>query len=368
MWDGVRIWQEALTELESEMRPQSFDTWLRHTSCLECDGSLLTIGVPNVFTGEYLDKKIPHLIEKAFQNLGWGDIRIRYRVAPTAGEEVDAKGTSEKTGFGSEPPQAKTSAVPSWQRDKALSDDLLGPSLHLQPRWTFDTFVPTSGNRLALEACRHLADGSDAPFNPLLIWGGTGLGKTHLLHAIAHEALRRYSSDAILSGEQFMTGMINAIQKGRHEAFRQCLRGASVLLLDDMHILAGKESTQEEFLYTFDAIHEADRRIVLTSVCHPEKISGLKERLRSRFSGGLITELKPLGFSERIAILQAKAEQYELPIPQDVIEYLAEHIQSDVRRLEGALRYATTLSQMQDAPVTVEFAAKAVKAMTGSAG
>jgi chromosomal replication initiator protein len=353
--DGVRIWTRALAELQSTMAQPSYTTWLRDTHCLDFDGAVLTIGVPDPFHQEYLEKKVPALIGTALQSVGCDDIQVRYAVAsPAAGSD---DGMRSARGGRTARAAAAERPVRRWTHEPAAAVPATkGTSFN--PRYVFETFVAGNGNRLAHAACRSVADNPASDCNPLFIWGSVGLGKTHLLHAIGNEALRRRPGSRVLltSSEHFMNDMIGAIRRSRTEEFRDYYRGVDILLIDDIHFIAGKESTQEEFFHTFNTLHDTQKQIVMTSDRHPKAMTTLEDRLRSRFEWGLIADVQPPDLDNRIAILRAKAQSQPVPVPRDVIAYVAKRIDTNVRELEGALKRLIMTASVQNKAVTVELA------------
>lgn len=229
----------------------------------------------------------------------------------------------------------------------------------LNPRYVFDRFIVGKSNQLAHAACRAVAERPAGAYNPLFLYGGVGLGKTHLLHAIGHDAMRRIPGIKVLyvSSEKFTNDMVNAIRDGRNEHFRNIYRSADILLIDDIQFIAGKEGTQEEFFHTFNALHGANKQIVLTSDRPPKAILTLEERLRSRFEWGLIADIQPPDLETRIAILRAKAETLAVQVPGEVIDFIARKVQSNIRELEGALNRVIAYAQLNNASLTVDFAA-----------
>ena len=229
----------------------------------------------------------------------------------------------------------------------------------LNPRYTFDRFIVGKSNQLAHAACRAVAERPAQAYNPLFLYGGVGLGKTHLLHAIGHDAVRRIPGIKVLyvSSEKFTNDLINAIRDQRNENFRAIYRSADILLIDDIQFIAGKESTQEEFFHTFNALHGANKQIVISSDRPPKAILTLEERLRSRFEWGLIADIQPPDLETRIAILRAKAETIDTRVPYDVIEFIARKVQSNIRELEGALNRIIAYAQLNNAGLNVDLAA-----------
>jgi chromosomal replication initiator protein len=362
---GALIWQRALAELQSIMTSQNYGTWLQNTRCVDYEGSVMTVGVPNTFNKEYLEKKIHHLIDKAMQGLGYGHLKLQYAVVAGDNQEPGAKAKSTRhgsTGAAQSGPAAATA-----QQTQSATPFFAGQNSQLNPRYVFETFIQGGGNRFAYAASMSVAENPARRFNPLFIWGSVGLGKTHLLHAIGHEALRQHQHLQVLytSSEKFMNEMIGAIQKGRTEEFRSRYRYVDILLIDDIQFIAGKESTQDEFFHTFNTLHEAQKQIVMTSDRHPKAMTTLEDRLRSRFEWGLIADVQPPDLEHRMAILQAKAELQPVPVPKNVIDYIARRVQSNVRELEGTLTRITMMAAVQGTPVTLELATSALDAIAG---
>lgn len=352
MQDGARIWRESLAELERVARPWILAVWLRPTTGLDDDESFLTVAVPSVFHKQYLEQELPRLIASAVCAAGYGTLRVQYCVSSLPGADDHRAGTAPGgvCSFEPLPPDPVPAHMFTW------------PALQLNPRWTFESFIMTKGNRHALAACRQLGNTSGGPSNLLVIWGRPGLGKTHLLHAIAHQGLIRRNANQILltSAEQFLHRLIVAIQRARVSEFRRSQRDATLLLVDDIDLLAGSGDLQEEFVDSFKALDDGNTQIVWTSALPIGAMSWLEAGVLMRFGGGTIAEVQPPDRAERIAVLQARAVQRAASIPPDVLEYLAEHIEADVRRLDGALDQVIFLAELQGAPVDLEVAVEAI--------
>ena len=334
---------------------------------------MITVGVPNPFNKLYLEQRLAKHIDKAMQTLEFGHIKLQYSVVEdvaVAKEELNGHRhhvNNQRSESGNAPKGGRSS-----RSDASLGTPMLAPffsdqSSQLNPRYVFETFIQGSTNRFAYAASMSVAENPALRYNPLFIWGSVGLGKTHLLHAIGHEAHRTHGHLEVLytSSEQFMNEMIAAIQKSRTEEFRSRYRHVDILLIDDIQFIAGKESTQEEFFHTFNALHEAQKQIVMTSDRHPKAMTTLEDRLRSRFEWGLIADVQPPDLEHRIAILQAKAELQPVPIPKTVIDYIAKRVQNNVRELEGTLTRVTHMAGVQNVAVTLELAARALEAASG---
>lgn len=336
-----RIWQSALGELELQMTRATFDTWLRETRCLGLDDdTTLIISVKNGYAVEWLENRLYPVIRRTLQRLTGQEMNVRFVV-------WDGKQANE-------PPPPLSLQV----ADPAPARPLLDPGLKTE--YTFDTFVVGPGNRLAQAASLAVAEAPAQAYNPLFIHGGVGLGKTHLLHAIGQLCCRRGKQILYVSSETFTNDLIEAIRTHTTDVFRDKYRTADVLLVDDIQFIAGKESTQEEFFHTFNALRDTGRQIVLSSDRPPKAMVTLEERLRSRFEWGLIVDVQPPDFETRVAILRAKAQQLQVAVPDDVITCIATNIERNIRELEGALNRVLALSQLTGLPLTGEAARKAL--------
>jgi chromosomal replication initiator protein len=331
----------------------NYDTWLSPTHVVGDDDATLTIGVPKAFHKDWLENKLNGRIVNTMQRLGHGHLAVQYVVVPN-GTATPAGQTSKRQREGS----------------PAMSMSLFQhtpPSL--KPDYVFETFIVGASNRFTHAAAEAVADEPGEVYNPLFIWGGVGLGKTHLLHAIGHKVRQNDPSKAIVyvTCEHFVNDMVEAIRTNQNQEFRARYRSADVLLIDDIQFLAGKESTQDEFFHTFNELHQNQKQIVLTSDRKPNAMSTLEERLRSRFEWGLITEVDLPDLETRVAILRAKAEKQKVPVPQAAIEYIARRAgQTNIRDLEGTLRKVIHMALTLGVPVTDKLAAEALDALSPS--
>lgn len=384
--NAAQIWQAALVELESVVSKQYFNLWVRSAAPLDHADGVLTIGAPSTFAKEYLEQKCLSQIEKSVGRVIGQPTVVEIVVVPHRGEEPATRPIGRANGSrrvvvgGRAPaPPGATSATADaddddWFTDHAgAADDASSRSVNaagpvvqlpegfaLNPRYTFDTFIVGNSNRLAHAASMAVADRPAQAYNPLFIYGGVGLGKTHLLHAIGQQAARANLKVLYLSSERFTNDLINAIRSGRTEEFRNRYRTIDMLLIDDIQFIAGKETTQEEFFHTFNALHEASRQIVLCSDRPPKQMTTLEDRLRSRFEMGLTADVTLPDFEHRVAILQAKAETTAVRVPKDVLEYIARKVQSNIRELEGSLNRVVALTDLTRQPITLETAAAAL--------
>lgn len=318
----AEIWHAVLKELEKKVSKPSFETWLKTTRPLSLHNDLLLISAPNDFTKNWLIEHYMVVINKTLQNVSGNNYQVRF-VAPRVDETVDEEA-------------AEHVPLPALQRKEQT---VFFTSSWLNPKYTFETFVIGGSNRFAHAASLAVSEAPARAYNPLFIYGGVGLGKTHLMHAIGHHVLELAATSRVmyLSSEKFTNEFINAIRYNKTVEFRNKYRNIDVLLIDDIQFLAGKEQTQEEFFHTFNALHENNKQIIISSDRLPKEIPTLEERLRSRFEWGLITGIQPPDLETRIAILRKKSAQEKITVPNDVILYIANNIFNNIRELEGAL-------------------------------
>src|SRR5215467_13258151 len=317
----MNLWEEILARIETKVNRHSFYTWFRPTSFIEEDRQSITVRVPNPVFKAWLTKHYSAVINEAMIEVGRPNLIINY-VADAAGDGAALPiGPDDTAGLEEDPTQSAP-----------------GPA-GLNPRYTFETFIVGSSNQFAHAACRAVAEAPSRSYNPLFIYGGVGLGKTHLMHAVGHYVLMhdRNLKLTYISTERFMNEMINAVRYDRVLDFRERYRSVDVLLVDDIQFLAGKEGTQTEFFHTFNALYESQKQLVLSSDCPPHEIPQLEERLRSRFEWGLTADIQSPDFETKVAILKKKAEAEAVPLPDNVAMYIASKIKSNVRELEGSL-------------------------------
>ncbi|MDQ7030926.1 MAG: chromosomal replication initiator protein DnaA [Ardenticatenia bacterium] len=339
--DLKRLWDAVLGDIQLQMTRATFDTWMKGTELIECRGNRYIIGTPSPYAADWLENRLQPLIRKTLERHVGAEVHVEFTVKRANGHTAGSRAPSAPP----EPP--------------ALLQPPAGNPL--QPRYTFETFIVGPSNRLAHAAALAVAERPAQAYNPLFIYGGVGLGKTHLLHAIAHNVLAQNLKAVYVSSERFTNEFIADIRTQNTEAFRARYRGADVLLVDDIQFIAGKESTQEEFFHTFNALHAANRQIVISSDRPPRAIPLLEERLRSRFEGGLVCDIAPPDLETRIAILHAKAEGQPVPVPNEVIHLIAHRVQSNIRELEGALTRVVAYAQFGHQPLTVELAERVLQ-------
>jgi chromosomal replication initiator protein len=333
-----RIWETALGELEVQVSKHNYQTWLEKTAGLGCRDNQFVVGVPNAFVAEYLDKNQRSLVERTLIRLTRRDIRVLF--------EVDSRESSSGNGH-------------LRRGELSVSDH---PGQHpFNPRYTFASFVTGSGNLLTYSAALEVARNPGKTYNPLFIYGGVGLGKTHLLHAIGHEAAASHLRVGYASCERFTNEFITALQEKQMESFRRRYRGVDMLMLDDIQFISGKEQTEECLFHTFNELHDGSRQIIVTSDRPPKSIPRLAERLRSRFEWGLVVDIKPPDLETRLAILQVKARESGADIPPDSLELIARKLQQNIRELEGNLNRVIAYARLLKARATPELAAEALK-------
>src|SRR3954462_6532609 len=343
-------WLRILDALEKKINRHSYDTWLKPTRYSHATGSVLFIRVP---TAEFrqVGDKYGDLIQEALDNLG-----LEYQDVQFVAED-DPASTPVRHNGGLNMQAAASSSPTSQSRF-----DWDGAA-QLNPRYTFDAFVIGSGNQFAHAACQAVPERPSKAYTPLFLYGGVGMGKTHLMQAIGHEIKRRLPQAAIcyVSSEKFTNEMINSLRYDKMTSFRDKFRGVDVLLVDDIQFLAQKERTQEEFFHTFNALHESMKQIVIASDRPPKELAEIEDRLRSRFEWGLIADIQPPDLETKVAILQKKAEQEKVTLPTDVALYVASNIRSNVRELEGALIRLVAHSSLIGAEITLPYAQQVLK-------
>lgn len=339
------IWQKALKIMEQQVSKPSFETWLKSTRPVQFNNNTMVIEVPNNFAKDWLESRYYDLIKETVSEVVNHEVVLSF-VLPNTGEmkvsnlSFDNINTSVKTSQWEE-------VVPTY----------------LNPKYTFDTFVVGNSNRFAHAAALAVAESPAKSYNPLFLYGGVGLGKTHLMQAIGHFVLETNPSTKVVyvSSEKFTNELINAIRDDKTASFRDKYRSMDILLIDDIQFVAGKERTQEEFFHTFNDLYEANKQIIISSDRPPKEIPTLEERLRSRFEWGLITDIQPPDLETRIAILRKRAQIEKLQVSDDVITYIADHVHSNIRELEGALTRVILYSSVNQSQITPELASEALK-------
>lgn len=339
------LWDRVLKEVEKKVSKPSFETWLKATEANDMQSETIIVTAPNEFARDWLEDHYTDLISDTIEQITGTRLLPKF-VIPNHDEQP----------FSEELPQSK-------EKVKSESKPTYATKTMLNEKYTFDTFVIGSGNRFAHAASLAVAEAPAKAYNPLFIYGGVGLGKTHLMHAIGHYVME-HNPDAkvvYLSSEKFTNEFINAIRDNKAIHFRNKYRNVDVLLIDDIQFLAGKEQTQEEFFHTFNALHEESKQIVISSDRTPKEIPTLEDRLRSRFEWGLITDITPPDLETRIAILRKKAKAENLDIPNEVMLYIANQIDTNIRELEGALIRVVAYSSLINQDMNADLAAEALK-------
>lgn len=337
------LWQAVLGEIELSVSRGSFVTWFKNTSLLREQDGVYTIGVPNIFIKQQLEKKFDGLIRQTLQKNGVEPKAIEYRISSQTSnhKKIDDQPVILAPTREKEPAKASSKA----------SQNALSHSYRqgLNVKYTFDTFIVGGANELAYAACQAIAQNPGTKYNPLFLYGGVGIGKTHLIQAVGNEVLSNDPNARIVyvSTEQFVQEFLDAIRYKKNTDFAGYYRGADVLIIDDIQFIAGKEKTQEEFFHTFNALHQANKQIIISSDKPPKDIPTLEERLRSRFAWGMSIDMQIPDFETRCAIVQTKAEAKDIQLPPDVVEYLAQGVRTNIRELEGTLNQLLALCEMK---------------------
>lgn len=348
-----QLWEKALSIIEKRLSKPSFETWLKSTTAHSLQDNSIVITAPNEFARDWLESRYSTLISEILTEITGSDLDVRFIIPQNATEDDEHEFMNKQT------------------RPRRIEDDGhddLKRSM-LNSKYTFDTFVIGTGNRFAHAASLAVAEAPAKAYNPLFIYGGVGLGKTHLMHAIGHYVIEHNKQAKVvyLSSEKFTNEFINSIRDNKTVEFRNKYRNVDVLLIDDIQFLAGKEQTQEEFFHTFNALHDESKQIVISSDRPPKEIPTLEDRLRSRFEWGLITDITPPDLETRIAILRKKAKAEGLDIPNEVMIYIANQIDTNIRELEGALIRVVAYSSLINHDINVDLASEALKDIIPSA-
>jgi chromosomal replication initiator protein len=339
--NSAHIWPAALGELQLQMTQATFDTWLRDSRLLKCDNGTFVIGVKNGYAKDWLENRLLTTIKRTLIRLTGRTVEVRFVVW-----SEEAQQHEDVSLLNVPAPAAEAAPVSSYA--------------NLNPRYVFDSFVVGPNNRLAHAASVAVTENPADAYNPLFVYGGVGLGKTHLLHAIGHAFLAQGLQVLYVSAEEFTNDLIEAIRSRTTEAFREKYRSDEVLLVDDIQFIAGKESTQEEFFHTFNTLHRTGKQIVISSDRAPKAMITLEERLCSRFEWGLIADIQPPDLETRTAILRFKAAAQRASVPDEILDLIASRIQSNIRELEGALNRVLALSRLTHQPLTLEVAEAAL--------
>ena len=349
------LWKSVLSRLETRLDPHTFNTWLRPTALAWKDETVVHVLVPNDVYRDWLRDNYSDLIGETLSELTGAPLAIEFTTTATESPQAPAPQHLGKS-VGVMGSSANTSL--NIGRETGTFEESGPVSGPLNPKYRFSTFVVGTSNQLAHAAARAVAESPSRSYNPLFLYGGVGLGKTHLMHAIGHKILQGNPGLRLvyISSERFMNELINSIRYDHTFEFREKYRNIDVLLMDDIQFLAGKERTQEEFFHTFNALYDAQRQIVLTSDSPPKEIPTLEERLRSRFEWGLLADIQPPDLETRIAILHKKAGAENVVIPDDVMLFIATNSKSNIRELEGALIRLVAYSSLTNEQITIDLA------------
>ena len=338
---SANVWDQVLTKVEAKINRHSFYTWFKPTSFIADDGHALTIRVPNPLFKDWLTKHYAVVLSEALRETGRPDAVLTFLAS------------------GADKPEPATEPI----NELPAANEAPTTAQGLNPRYTFDTFIVGPSNQFAHAACRAVAEAPSLSYNPLFIYGGVGLGKTHLMHAIGQYVVQHAPGLRLtyISSERFMNEMINAVRYDRILEFRERYRSVDVLLVDDIQFVAGKEGTQNEFFHTFNALYDAQKQIVLSSDRPPHEIPRLEERLRSRFEWGLIADVQPPNLETKVAILRKKADTEAIPLPDNVAMYIATKIKSNIRELEGSLIRLLAYASLTGRTISIELAQEVLR-------
>ncbi len=347
-----QLWIAALGELQVRLARPVFDTFLKDTIALHAEGSCLVVGTESPFVAEYLEKRLSGAIEHTVEGLAHRPLEVRFQVT-SDGAPTDRDG------------HAAAEAQAPAANEVAPTQPSAPASAPLNGRYSFDSFVVGSSNELANAAAVAAAASPGLKYNPVFLYSGVGLGKTHLLHAVGHQMAGNGMRVLYVSSDQFTTEFVGSIREGRAQQFRAKYQGADALLIDDVQLLSGKERTQEGLFNIFNELHSRNRQIVIAADRPPKALTTLEDRLRSRFEWGLIADIQPPDVETRLAILRAKADRMGFNVPDEVLEIIGRRIIGSVRELEGQLNRVVAHADLTGQPVTVELAARAMAGQGG---
>ncbi len=343
--NAEQAWQSVLGQLQMEMPRASFDTWVRNTHLVRYEEGIMTVGVCNAYARDWLESRLLSTVDRLLAGMLNRAIDVRFVVANSV--EMD------------DPEQVAAAEEPG-ETDSPLPASAKPRNPTLNPRYTFENFVVGANNRLAHAAALAVAEKPARAYNPLFLYGGVGLGKTHLLHAIGNACHNHGLNVLYVSSEEFTNDMVNAIRSHTTQAFRDKYRSIDILLVDDVQFISGKEGTQEEFFHTFNTLHSQDKQIIVSSDRPPKSMVTLEERLRSRFEWGLIADIQTPDLETRLAILRYKAERAGRLVPNEIIDMIARRVQSNIRELEGALNRVIAFADLSGTALTPNLAEMAL--------
>lgn len=354
MQTGAHLWQAVLGEIELSVSRGNFMTWFKQTQLLRCDDEVVIIGVPNVFIKNQLERKYNDLIADTLGKNGMAPERIEYKIhtvtsrRPPADEPVNLDTIRMET----RQPEMSSPGPERGQVSMGSGGSNFPTRTYRQSineRYTFENFIVGSGNELAYAACQAISANPGTKYNPLFLYGGVGIGKTHLMQAVGNAILanKRDARVVYVSSEQFLQEFVNALRFKKISDFTEIYRSADILIVDDIQFIAGKEKAQEEFFHTFNTLHQGNKQIIISSDKPPAQIPGLEDRLKSRFVWGMSIDMQIPDFETRCAIVQTKADSHAVELPQDVVDYLANNVTTNIRELEGALNQLLAFCEMR---------------------
>ena len=346
------IWKAVLGELQLQLPRPTFETWLKHTDGVSYDEHQFVVEAPTPFAVAWLERRMYNTIQKTVEKVTDRPLDVVFRVRQ--GHEAEN---------GSVTSSGQTLELESGQDEIQVKPQAQPPAA-FNPKYTFDSFVVGPSNQLAYSAARAVADAPGKSYNPLFIYSGVGLGKTHLLHAIGHAAASRGLAVRYVTSEQFTNDFITSIGNRTTEAFRQRYRSVEVLLLDDVQFMSGKEQTHESFFHTFNDLHNSGHQVVITSDRPPKALALLQDRLRSRLEWGLLADIQPPDLETRMAILVSKAKNLGIRVGESVIELIAKRVHKNVRELEGSLNRMVAQAELMSEPITVQSASRILEELT----
>jgi chromosomal replication initiator protein len=348
-----QLWQETLTHLEQTLNPQHFATWIKPIRFVSIKKDVVFLEVPNRFILDWIKDHYSQLIQDTLSHIGAVFYRIQFEITSQLNQKEPIRNNQQIPHAQPMPEENGKSSPRPW--NSAVNN--------LNPKYTFDEFVSGSSNQFAFAAAMAVANNPATTYNPLFVYGGVGLGKTHLINAVGNAVLKKNPEMKVCyyTSEKFMNELINSLRYAKMDEFRNKFRSMDVLLIDDVQFIAGKERTQEEFFHTFNALYESHKQIVVTSDKFPKEIPGLEERLRSRFEWGLIADIQPPDVETKQAILKMKAEQNGINLPEEVALFLANSVSSNVRELEGFLIRIGAYASLTSTPITLAMAKEVLK-------
>lgn len=355
------LWSQCANRLEDSLPPQQFNTWIRPLQAEECSDSIL-LYAPNRFVLDWVKNNHYDQIVKLISEIsGNTSLHIKFEIGTRKAASKTQPDTENATGTASSARKPVVASASKARRSSSSGQNSL-PS-NLNPAFTFDSFVEGKSNQLARAASVQIAQNPGRAYNPLFIYGGVGLGKTHLMHAVGNDILQSNPDARViyLHSERFVAEMVRALQHGTIDAFKLHYRGVNALLIDDIQFFAGKERSQEEFFHTFNALFESQQQIILSCDRYPKEVTGIEERLKSRFGWGLTVAVEPPDLETRVAILKHKAAQLNVDLPDEVAFFIGKRVRSNIRELEGGLRRVIANAEFTGRPITLEFARDALR-------